>query len=72
MAKCWLCGQAIEIGAPVSNNLFFGAAHPACDDGFVMGWNAYRAAVAKREKRYGQQETPADSNETLGLKDEAL
>lgn len=72
MAKCWLCQGEIAVGSPISNNFLFGAAHPACDDGFVMGWNAQRDAIEKRERVYRSQETEADSNQSLGLGEETL
>lgn len=72
MAKCWLCGRTLVVGEPYCQSFLFGPACVSCDDGFVMGWNAQRDAIAKREKVYRSSETPADSNSTLGLKDEEL
>lgn len=72
MAKCWLCQGEIAVGAPYCTSFLFGPACVSCDDGFVMGWNAQRDAIEKREKVYRSQETEADSNETLGLGEEAL
>lgn len=73
MTKCWLCEQPIEVGQPYVTSFLFGAAHPACDDGFVGGWNAQAKAIEKKSNPYvNRSETEPDSNRTLGLHSEEL